>query len=132
MEQRTLTAYSIVELSVGICITCMPATSVLFRHALPHATRLLSKTTSYASKFRSNIPPSLSKGSQEDGGIEKVTNYAKRQYRNLGDRELMLSDNESHILGLYSAQSVKTDVTTGSLGDHSDGKIHLRVDLEQG
>lgn len=110
----------------------MPATSVLLRHALPHATRLLSKTTSYASKLSGTLPISLSESSYGDDRHGEGANRTKRRYWNLGDRELTPSDNESHKLELYGAQSVKTNVTTGPLRDHPDSKIHLRVDLEQG
>ena len=92
----------------------------------------MSKTTSYASKLRDTLPSSRSTSSPENDDRRKKTNFTKRQYWFLGDREPMSDGKGSHGFELYPAQSVKTNVTTGPLGDHCDGKIHLRVDLEQG
>jgi len=110
----------------------MPATSVFLRHALPHATKLLSRFTSYSSRLRNTLPSSQSKGSHRDDGHRKTTNRVDGPYTNQGNRELVPSGKESYNLELHSAQSVKTSVTTGSLGGHDDDRIHLRVDLEQG
>ncbi len=41
------------------------------------------------------------------------------------------SGKDSYNLKLYSAQSVKTNVTMGSLGGYDDDRIHLRVGIEQ-
>lgn len=123
----------------------MPAASALLRHApRSHATglqkpvregpdrRLISKTTSYGSKLRDNLPFSLTKSSPEDDSAREKTNYTKRQYWSSGDRELMLGGTSSVESELHPANSVKTNVTTGPFGEHCDGKVHLRVDLEQG
>lgn len=108
----------------------MPATSVFLRHAIPQATKLLSRFTFYSSKLRNTLPSSQSKDG--DYSHRKTTNRTDGQYTNLGDRKMLPSGKESYKLESYSARSVKTNVTTGSLGDHDDDRIHLRVDLEQG
>lgn len=108
----------------------MPAVSVFLRHAIPHATKVLSRFSSYSSRLCNTLPSSQSKDG--DYSHRKTTNRVDGPYTNLGDRTKFSSSKESYDLELHSARSVKTKVTTGSLGDHDDDRIHLRVDLEQG
>lgn len=115
---------------MGIYITCIPAVSVFLRHAISHATKLLSRFTSYSSKLLNTLPSSHSKDG--DYSHRKTTNCVDGSYTNLGDQKRFPSSKESYNLELYSARSVKTNATTGSLGDHDDDRIHLRVDLQQG
>jgi hypothetical protein len=109
----------------------MPATSVFLGHVVPHATKLLSRFTSYSRRLRNTLPSSQSKGSRRDDSHRKTTNRVDGPYTNLGDREMVPSGKDSYNLKLYSAQSVKTNVTTGSLGGYDDDRIHLRVGIEQ-
>lgn len=53
-------------------------------------------------------------------------------YRSLGDREFVPTSKNIYSLGMFPAQRVKTDVTTGTSEGYEDDRIHLRVDLEQG
>jgi len=111
----------------------VPATSVFLHHAVPHATKLFSRFTSYSSKLRNTLPSSQSEGSHRDDSHQKSTNRVDGSYTNMDDRrEVVPRGKESYHLELYSAHSVKTNMTTGSLGDHDDDRIHWRVDLEQG
>ena len=131
LELRTLNPLRIVEQCVGICITYMPATSMFLRHVLPHASRLLSKVTSYSRKLRKTFPSGHSHGSNGDDSDLKKTDHIDEPYRNAGNRELANSGKESYDLELFSTQAVKTNVVAGPFKDYDDDRIHLRVDLEQ-
>ena len=129
---RTLNFLSIVELCVGINITCMPATSVFLRHVLPSANSLRSKFTSYCSKLRTSLPLRQSHASHKTNSLESKTAGIDGPYRNLRDRELAVNDNGVYDLAQYPAQIVKTNVVAEPFGSFSDDKIHLKIDLEQG
>lgn len=117
MSAKDFNFLSIVELCVGIIITCMPATSVFLRHILPPASTLQSKLSSYFKKYPSSLPQSRTAGI--DG-----------PYRNLKEGEPAVSGKEEYDLGLYPTQ-IETGVTVEPLGDFEDDGIRLRVDLEQ-
>ena len=122
---------SVVELCVGICITCVPATSVFLRHVLPSASTLHKKITHYIQKFSTSLPLSQSRSSHGDNSHGRHTDGMNGHYQNLGDKALPITGNEEHELGLYSTDRVKTNVVAGPFeGFHGD-KIHLKVDLEQ-
>lgn len=52
-------------------------------------------------------------------------------YQNLRDGALAIRGKEEYELGLYSANSVKTNVVAGPFEGLQDDRIHLKVDLEQ-
>ena len=101
---------------------------------LPHASKLLSKPTSYFSKLRNNVSSGQSHGPQEDNSKKKATDRTDGPYRNLGDwgPTMRGKDKELYDLELGSLQAVKTKVVAAPFEDYDDDRIHLRVDLEQG
>ena len=123
---------SIVELCVGIYITCMPATSVFVRHILPSVTSLRSKLIYYSSKLHGNSPLRQSQASHGSNIHKSRAAGMNGPYRNLKDRGQAANDDGVYDLAIYPAQNVKTDVVAEPFGAFSDDGIHLRVDLEQG
>ncbi|CAD6593000.1 MAG: hypothetical protein ASARMPREDX12_006648 [Alectoria sarmentosa] len=122
----------IVELCVGIYITCMPATSVFVRHILPSVTSLRSKLIYYSSKLHGNSPLRQSQASHGSNIHKSRAAGMNGPYRNLKDRGQAANDDGVYDLAIYPAQNVKTDVVAEPFGAFSDDGIHLRVDLEQG
>lgn len=124
---------AIIELCVGIYITCMPATSVFLRHILPSMKSFRSEVISYSNKLHISLPLRLNHTSHVSNSHKSRTAGIDGPYRNLGGRELAVNDNEAYDLALHPAQAVKTKVVAESpFGEFSDDRIHLKVDLEQG
>ena len=122
---------SIVELCVGIVITCVPATSVFLRHVLPPTKDVQKRITSYFRNFGTTLPRNQNHTSHGSNSYKKRTEGTNGHYQNLRDGALAIRGKEEHELGLYSANSVKTNVVAGPCEDLHDDRIHLKVDLEQ-
>ncbi|KAL9117547.1 MAG: hypothetical protein Q9187_005915 [Circinaria calcarea] len=110
----------IVEMSLGVSISCMPAFSRMLRHALPAFEELRSRITNFGPSSRSR-----SKGSNESS------------YNNEGKPDtLMGADNfkeslSDHELGFVQPSNTYIYYGGGSgYADDGDG-IHLRYDLRQ-
>lgn len=119
----------IVELCVGICITCAPATSKFLRHIFPRESSSETgfewrwrKIHSSLSALRTHDHPKANKlevASKANTGLyQKMNAKGDRRY---GDCEL----------ALYSRNATTTVVVSQPSKEVSDGVIHLKVDLEQ-
>ena len=53
------------------------------------------------------------------------------RYQNLRDGATGIRGREEYELGLYSTDTVKTNVVAGPFGSFHDDRILLKVDLEQ-
>lgn len=123
---------TVVELCVGISITCVSTTSVFLRHILPSVKPLRSTMISYSIKFRGSLPLRQSHASHGNNSHKSGNDGTDGPYRNLRDRELGVKYNEAHDLGVYPAHIVKKNVIAGPFGDLNDDSICLRVEMEQG
>ena len=93
----------------------MPATSKFLRHVLPPANTLPRGRASHGGR-----------------GLQSRTDRIDGPYRNLRDGGPAVSGKEEFDLGLYSTQTVKTNVIAEPFDHLDDDGICLRVDLEQG
>ena len=132
LEANRYQLSSIVELCVGIYITCIPATSVFMRHILPSVTSLPLKITYYSSKLHGSTPVRQAQAPNGSNIHKSGTSRNNGPYRNLRDRQLVVNDDGAYDLALYAAPNVKTTVVAEPFEALSDDRIHLRVDLEQG
>ena len=110
----------------------MPATSLFLRHTLPPTNTLKAIFNSYFKKYRSSLPLSQSHTSHGTRGYQNRKDGIDGPYRNLRDGGPAVSGKEEYDLGLYSTQTVKTNVTAEHCKHFDDDGIRLRVDLEQG
>ena len=122
---------SIVELCVGIVITCVPATSVLLRHILPPAKTLQEKLISYFKKTGTTLNLKQNHTPHGSNNHKKRTDGMNGHYQNIRDGATGTKRKEEYGLGLYSTDTVKTNVVAGSFESFNDDRIHLKVDLEQ-
>ncbi|KAL8658966.1 MAG: hypothetical protein Q9202_007346 [Teloschistes flavicans] len=114
-----------VEICVGICITCVPATSMLIRHMTPGFGSIPSRAKSYFGKIWDRLRSNRDGVSQGTWYRESQTSQADGPYKNLKECKVV------HDLDRYPIQGVRTIVSADPHGDSTDHNIHVRVDIRQ-
>ncbi|KAL8721474.1 MAG: hypothetical protein Q9225_001853 [Loekoesia sp. 1 TL-2023] len=116
---------SIVELCIGICITCVPTTSKFLRHILPPENRLASTFEFYWQKLR--LYGSTARTERRHKG--KAKGIAGR-YRNLSSHRPPTKEHD-YTLALCAQPGITTEITAQSPAKVKGSGIEVEVELEQ-
>lgn len=123
--------YRIVELCVGIIITCMPTNSAFLRHVLQPKGLLRSKSKSAYGWLRSRITFTQRFSSQRNDVEKGNLTDTDGPYRHLKDDGPAMNEDGVYNLKSYLGQRRETTITAQPSRDHSKNAIHVRTDLEQ-
>ncbi|KAL8979144.1 MAG: hypothetical protein Q9205_005450 [Flavoplaca limonia] len=121
---------AIVELCVGIIITCMPTTSAFLRHVLQPKGLLRSKSKSACGWLRSRLTFTQGFSSQRNEVEKGNLTDTDGPYRHLKDEGPAVNEDGVYNLRSYTNQHTETTITGQASRNHPNDGIHVRTDLE--
>ncbi|KAL8700751.1 MAG: hypothetical protein Q9201_005279 [Fulgogasparrea decipioides] len=111
-------ALAVIELCVGIMISCVPTTSVFLRHILPPTGALWSKSRSVYKELLSRLQIAQRQASHKTDSNKGKVNKADGPYQHLKDRGFAVNEAEAYNLGSYGEQRTNTRSTAQPSGDY--------------
>lgn len=125
------TSPSLVELCVGIMITCVPTTSVFLRHILQPRGLLRSSSSSILERLRSHWTFTQQYSSRGKDAEKGKPSDSDRPYRHLKERGFAVSEDGVHNLKPYTHLRTETTITAQPAQNCHNGGIQVRTDFEQ-
>ncbi|KAL8754751.1 MAG: hypothetical protein Q9199_004122 [Rusavskia elegans] len=121
----------IVELCVGIMITCVPTTSVFIRHILQPKGLLRSASSSIFERLRSHLTFTQQSSSQGKDANKGKSNESDGPYRHLKERGFAVNEDGVYNLKPYTDLRTETTITAQPSQECFKDGIHVHTDLEQ-
>ncbi|KAL8871899.1 MAG: hypothetical protein Q9174_002368 [Haloplaca sp. 1 TL-2023] len=118
-------ALAIVELCVGIIITCVPTTSVFLRNVLPPKKTLRLRSITIYEKLMSRLHLSQRNSSAGSESKKSKAMDVHGPYKHMGDGESAVK------LGTFPAHHMETRITAQDSVDQMERGIHVRTELDQ-
>ncbi|KAL8848363.1 MAG: hypothetical protein Q9221_006612 [Calogaya cf. arnoldii] len=121
----------VVELCVGICIACVPTTSLFLRYILPSTDRLETRLQSGLEKLGKRLPELRSGASRRNESYKSQVGDVTGPYQSLRYPGPRGKGRDEYELALYAEQGITTEVSSEPSGNVREGVIHMKVELEQ-
>ncbi|KAI4218695.1 MAG: hypothetical protein L6R36_008805 [Xanthoria steineri] len=132
VQRRKINLFpSLVELCVGIMITCVPTTSVFLRHILQPRGLLRSASSSILERLRSHWAFTQQFSSRGKDVEKDKSSDSDRPYRHLKERGFAVSEDGVHNLKPYTDRRTETMITAQPAQNCDRGGIQVRTDFEQ-